>query len=754
MIERRFRPFVLYLVPAILASISSASFAQTESLQIKALEGTIELDGDLSDSGWQNAVSVGRWYEIAPADSADAKVANKAWLTYDDRFLYVGFEFADPDPSQIRRPVSDRDIVLTSNDYAGILIDSRNDGKTAQEFLANPRGVQYDGIWSDTAGEDLAPNFYWDAEAKVPATGWNLEMRIPFSTLRYTGDSPTFGVILFRNFPRDFRYEMASVPSPRSADCFVCNAAQLEGLTGLPSGGSYVLAPYVTASRTERARNGLGRPLEANRSADFDGGLDLKWSPNASLAVDLTVNPDFSQVESDVGQISANQRFALFFPETRPFFLEGVDLFTTPFQAVYTRTITEPRLGVRATGRYGNTSFTTLVTQDRGGGLAILPGPTFSDAAPQDFESEVFIGRVRHDLGNSFVSFLLTGREIDGGGSNWVFGPDLEWRPTASDTVRAQYLYSTSDLPVRPDLTEQWDGSSLSDSAFLANWSHETGNEYWILDYRELGGEFRADNGFIPQVGYRDASLDIGYEWRPTGFLSSIRIFGTLEEAEATEGAKQDLLSSQGAGFEFKAKKDSTFGVWFVDEDVFALTRSFERKQARYFFEIAPSASFPQLLIEGAVGDEIDFDNERLGDGAWFALEATARVGDHLEFKLTGDRSWIDVDVAGRSGARLFTADLVRLKATYNFTSQLFLRLIGQRREEDRDPSLYLFDVDERYADFEGSLLLAYKLNWQTVAFIGYGDVREEYRDPITRRRQFEPSTKQFFFKISYAFQR
>ncbi len=753
MIERRFSSLLLVVVPILLAGISTTARA-SETLQILPLSGTIDLDGDLSDDGWVSALRVDRWFEIAPGDSVDPKVASTAWMTYDERYLYVGFEFSDPDPSQIRRPLSDRDVVLTSNDYGGILIDSRGDGKTAQEFLANPRGVQYDGIYSDTAGEDLAPDFYWETAAQITGAGWNLELKIPFSTLRFTGDSPTFGVILFRNWPRDFRYELASVPSPRSADCFVCNAARLEGLSGLPGGSHYVLAPYFTAARTESARNGLGQGLVANRDADINGGADLKWSPNASLAVDVTVNPDFSQVESDTGQLSANQRFALFFPEKRPFFLEGVDLFTTPLQAVYTRTITDPRLGLRATGRYGKTSFTTLLTQDRGGGLTILPSATFSSAAPQDFESDVFIGRVRHDIGNSFISFLATGREIEGGASNWVLGPDAEWRPTASDTVRGQFLFSSSTLPNRPDLTEEWDGRSINDTAAIVNWSHETGNEYWIADVRQLGGDFRADNGFVPQVGYRDASLDIGYEWHPTGFLSGFRLFATAEEAEATEGAKQTLLSSQGIGFEFKAKRDSTFGVWFVDEDVFALTRSFERQQARIFFEVSPSAAIPELRLQGSLGDEIDFDNERLGDGAALTLDATARAGDHLEFKLTADRSWIDVDAAGRRGARLFTADLIRLKATYNFTSRFFLRAIGQRVEEDRDPSLYTFDIEERFANFESSFLLAYKLNWQTVAFIGYGDLREEYQDPITRRRQFAPSSRQVFFKISYALQR
>src|SRR5262249_40401941 len=148
-------------------------------------------------------------------------------------------------------------------------------------------------------------------------------------------------------------------------------------------------------------------------------------------AIDATVRPDFSQIESDAAQIVANERFALSFPEKRPFFLEGSDLFSTPIHAVYTRTVTSPSLGLRGTGRIGATAYTARVAHDRGGGLVILPGPEGSDFAAQDFSSDVGVMRVRHDFGRSFVSLLATSRVIDKGGDNLVVGPDFQWRPAA-----------------------------------------------------------------------------------------------------------------------------------------------------------------------------------------------------------------------------------------------------------------------------------------------------------------------------------
>ena len=231
-------------------------------------------------------------------------------------------------------------------------------------------------------------------------------MRIPFSSLRYTrGDPQTWGIMLYRNYPRDRHYQFFSTRLPRGSNCFVCHSNVLAGLKDLPPGGHLVAAPYVAASEVGEPRGEPGTPL-VNGPAKPRAGFDLKWTPSADDALDATVNPDFSQIESDTAQIATNQRFALFFPEKRPFFLEGVELLNTPIQAVYTRTITDPDFGARMTGKHGSTGYTVLVAEDAGGGSVILPGPNGSDLAPQDFHSLVTVARVRHEIGRSFVGVL------------------------------------------------------------------------------------------------------------------------------------------------------------------------------------------------------------------------------------------------------------------------------------------------------------------------------------------------------------
>src|SRR5439155_1724366 len=359
--------------------------APAPPIEIHRAAGPISIDGDLSDEGWKGAARVDTWYETNPGDNTPPKVKNVGYLTYDDKFFYAGFEFQDPQPAKIRAPLGDRDNLSGTTDYGGVLLDTRNDGKTGILFVANPRSIQYDSVLDDPSGnEDSSPDYYWDAKVRITSDGWMLEIRIPFSSLRYARADPrTWRIMLYRNYPRDYRYQFFTVKLPRGGSCFVCRSASITGLEGLPSGGHLVLAPYATGREAGAATDGPGTPWH-DEKVKGDAGLDLKWTPTASTAVDATVNPDFSQIESDVAQIGVNERFALFYSEKRPFFLEGSELFSTPIQAVYTRTVTAPRWGVRGTGKFGSTAYTALLAEDDGGGSVILPGSNSSDLAADD----------------------------------------------------------------------------------------------------------------------------------------------------------------------------------------------------------------------------------------------------------------------------------------------------------------------------------------------------------------------------------
>src|SRR5262245_35314896 len=181
-------------------------------IYIVRLAQPIVVDGDLLDEGWRTAGRVDQWYETNPGDNIPPKVKNIGYLAYDDRFFYAAFDFDDPDPKSIRAPYADHDNINgNATDYAGVILDTRNDGHSAVLLLATPRGVQYDAITDDASEEDSSPDFFWDSAARINDHGWTLEIRIPFSSLRYTSADPqTWGILLYRNYPRDFRYQMFS----------------------------------------------------------------------------------------------------------------------------------------------------------------------------------------------------------------------------------------------------------------------------------------------------------------------------------------------------------------------------------------------------------------------------------------------------------------------------------------------------------------------------------------------------------------
>jgi hypothetical protein len=724
---------------------SSADDLRGAEIRISRAAGTIAVDGDLSDAGWAGAARIETFYETNPGDNVPPKVRTVGRLTYDEKFLYAALECDDAELGQIRAPFSQRDVLGSETDYGGIILDTRNDGRTAILFLANPRGVQYDAV-TDDGNEDSSPDFFWDAAGRMTSAGWTLEIRIPFSSLRYERKDPqTWGILLYRNRPRDFRYQMFSAKLPRGRNCFICSENVLAGLSGLPSGGHLVAAPYATASQeTGPRQNGEGL---VGRPAELDGGLDLKWTPSATVALDGTLNPDFSQIESDVAKIGVNERFALSYPEKRPFFLEGVDLLSTPVAAVYTRAVTSPRWGLRGTGKIGSTSWTALVAEDRGGGSVILPGPNGSSLADQDFSSLDLVGRVRHDLGRSFVSFLVTDKEVRGGGSNRVFGPDFRFSPTEADTITGQLLFSRSETPVRPELASEWDGRDLSGHGADVWWEHSTEKVDWGVEYKDFSDGFRADLGFVPQVGFREGYVEGGATFRPKGFFSRVRAFFFADYVVDREGK---LLSQVVApGFGFDAKYNSFARFELRSEKILAGASVLPRTRLVYSLQAAPVRWLGRLAVDGSIGEEIDFAGARRGHGGKVAASAVVRPGDHLDLELRGEIRWLNLRPEGGTGSRrLFTAHVERLKATYTLTARSFVRAIGQYVGTRANPALHAEPVEERSGYLSASALIAYKLNWQSVLFLGYGDART-----LSEEGGLPPETRQVFLKVSYAFQ-
>lgn len=715
-----------------------AALAVPTRVDIAKVHEKITLDGKPDEDAWKDARRIDGFVEYYRGDNTAPPAKTIGLLAYDDQAVYVAFQAEDPRPADIRAPLVDRDKVLGDQDYVAILIDTLNDRRSGVAFRVNPRGVQTDSVVNDANGEeDFSPDFFYEAVAKLTNTGWSAEMRIPLASLRYPSTDPqTWGVIMMRNYPRDFRYIMANTPIPKNSGCFLCHASEVTGLEGLPATSHYTIAPYTTASQNQR--RGVDH-------FDNDFGLDLKWNPTARLTIDGTLNPDFSQIESDVPQIDVNNRFALSYPEKRTFFLESVDLLATPILATYTRSITSPAWGMRATGGVGENAYTFLVAEDRGGGTVILPGPQGSDFVPQDFRSRVALGRLRRNFGNSFGALMVSAREIEGGGHNRIIGPDFLWNRSDTDKVLGQVLYSTTENPERRDLSEQFDGRAFDGHAYRFVFQRDAKRyDIWAATSGYSPG-FRADNGFVVQTGIRRAGLWSGLRTYPKGFFSYLRPYSGLEYDGAFDGG-QALRQAAYGGIEFQGKFGSNgwIALGHISERVG--TQLLPHTQLEFHLVAAPKRWLPAIQLDGEVGERLDYAGARQGNGGTLTASGTTRLTDHLEMQLRTSREWLDLDDAGR----LFTAQIDWLKATYTFSPRSLVRAIAQQSTIERNAESTRPSNDTTKKTLSLSALYAYKLNWQTVFFVGYGD--SSITNETTGR--MTPMTRSLFMKVAYAFQR
>jgi len=264
---------------------------------------------------------------------------------------------------------------------------------------------------------------------------------------------------------------------------------------------------------------------------------------------------------------------------------------------------------------------------------------------------------------------------------------------------------------------------------------------------KDVGDGFRAEAGFVPQVGYRDSSGTLGWTFRPAGFVSKLRTFVNVDRQVDRAG---DLISRDvQPGIAMNTRWNGFMQFRYIDDDIRTANGLIGRKQLGYFAQFSPSRLLSTISVNGTTGQAIDFANARPGNGTAMDLTATLNPTNHLNVVLNQDQSWVNVDNANGASQRLFTARVSRVRGTYTFTSRLFVRGTAQYVSTNSDPSLYTFSTLAKSGTVSGQVLLSYKVNWQSVMFIGYGDDRM-----LSIEDRFEKVDRQFFVKLSYALQR
>jgi hypothetical protein len=735
-----------YLVGMFLAAATAMAWpaAAVEALKLQAGE-RIVLDGRLDEPAWTRAQALDRFWEIFPNAQTEPRVKTESWFAYDQQALYVAIRAHDPDLSQLRAPFARRDNVLRDQDMIVLFIDPVGNRKFAHFFRVNPRGSIGDGLYNeDTGSEDFSPDFDFEVATGRFEGGWTVEFRIPFSALRY-GDPPAkvWSTMVFRNYPRDQLYRISTSKLPREQNCFICLNDPLTGLEALPSSRHLAITPNATVRGVETREGGAAR-----REDDFVPSVDIKWRPRPDVVVDATINPDFSQVELDTPQVSGNAQFALFFPEKRPFFLEGADILQSPFNALYTRSVTDPAWGLRATQRAERFDGTVLVARDDGGGLVLLPNTYGTDFARQDFKSIATFARGRWQvIGGATVGLLATDRSIEeGGGYNRVAGADFAWFPNTEHRFRAQALGSWTTAHFAGGRVAR--GEVAESHAFLADWNFRGKEWDQFLILEDVGRDFRADNGFFFQNGYRRLYSETTRKFVGLWGFNEVSPYLNAEYKTDPEGNVQ--YQQNNVGLRVGLPRATTIFTEIRVNNLIAVRPEGGIRKRDQFFIGIESNPFPwwaKLYSEVAYGDRLDVFNNRIGKGAFASFQASLRPHARAELEYRIDNDHIDSREPVQGSKRIITQRVQQLLALWHFTARDSVRTIWQAQSIRRSPSLWERPAGSREDSKTLSVVYGHRRGIGASFYVGATLTRDRDFDSGFKRHQAE-----VFAKASWTF--
>nr|MBA3247098.1 carbohydrate binding family 9 domain-containing protein [Pyrinomonadaceae bacterium] len=346
---------------------------KAQPVRIPRFSAAPVIDGQLDEEVWKQAVVLKDFYQINPGDNIAPTAPTELLIGYDDRHLYLGWRAYD-DPAKVRATVARRDNVF-GEDNVRVLLDTFNDQRKAYILGFNPLGVQQDGILTEGGGQDFNVDLVMESKGQLTSDGYIVEVAIPFKSLRYeAGKGKVWGFHAWRNIDRNSDELDSWMPISRDISGTLNQAGQITGLEGISTERTIELIPSLTVSETGRRvrslppapQDDIGRLI--NEPIKFDPGLTAKFGISPTMTLDLAINPDFAQVEADQLVVTTNQRFPIFFPEKRPFFLEGIEIFRTPSAVVHTRAIVDPDIAVKLTGRRGPNTYGVMLASDNGPG--------------------------------------------------------------------------------------------------------------------------------------------------------------------------------------------------------------------------------------------------------------------------------------------------------------------------------------------------------------------------------------------------
>lgn len=458
----------------------------------------IRVDGIIDESLWDHALELHLDYEVRPGENIPPPVRTDVLLTYNDTYLLVAFRVHDPNPEEIQAHYSDRDD-FWRDDWVALILDTFNDSRRYYDFFSNPYGVQGDFI-ENAVGPGSAWDGIWDSAARIADPGWNVEMAIPFNTLRFQrrDEDQIWRIDAVRSYPRSVRHHIGLFPRDRANNCYMCQAERIIGFAGITPGKNIELTPTISSvfsQEREDQDNYSGRFIDREKSTET--GMTMTWGLTPNLTLAATINPDFSQVEADARQLDVNTNNALYYSERRPFFLEGADYYLSRSRIIHTRMLADPSWGIKLTGKEGDGAIGVFLVQDEQTTF-LFPGSQGSDTETLSMKSLGGVARYRHDVGkSSTVGITMLNRE-GSGYFNRAVGLDGDLRITKKDRVQYQLLGTLTRYPEELLIDNEYDQpeGTFGGGGYDLRFNHETRNNYFFIEHENVGDHLRDDLGF------------------------------------------------------------------------------------------------------------------------------------------------------------------------------------------------------------------------------------------------------------------
>lgn len=712
--------------------LSSPANGDDYYIKVPEFPAAPKIDGKLENPIWKNGAVLEAFTQYEPQEGALPSEKTIAYIGYDRKNLYIAVRCFDSNPKAIRASLTQRDNVY-GDDEVTIYLDTFNDKKQAFAFQVNPCGVQSDGIYTEVrrrgrgrGGGGMGPeridqswDTYFTTDAQMDEEGYIVELSIPFKSLRFPHTQPqVWGLQIMRNIRRK-NEEIYWHPRSRDVDGFLVQAGTLEIAGDLDKGKNFEIMPVFTSLK------------ERGEKVDPEASLNLKYGITSDLTGDFTYNPDFSQVEADMPQIDVNQRYALYYPEKRPFFLEGKDNFSTPLELAYTRKIVDPQWGGKLTGKIGKTTLGFLSTYD------LNPRDIHISSESDDEEDEeengdlalVNVFRLKRDLfPESYIGFILTDKEM---GFSWgnitqnynrVAGVDGHFKFLNIYRFSFQVVGSKTKV-----------GIEETDIIPAMTFSLNRGGRHlgFSLDYTHIPPDFEASLGFFRRKDIRSINTRLSYAFLPqTNLIVDIR--PSIEYRRIYDF--DDVLTDEELqlGFFMSGWRGTHVWAHFSNELERYEGINFRKNSFRANFSSSPFSwlsgninfSFGDSIYYSDEGEEDPYLGYKTSLGFRFTFKPITNLRMHYNFKN-------DIFSRTKGGEKVYTVNIISQRINYQLSRPLSLRLIT--------------DYNDYHKEIYTSILLSYEYRPGTVFYFGIDDNQEKDDSGIYRVQG-----RYYFIKFSY----